>query len=178
VARATALATALGVNLGVAVWVVAAALGLAAAVQASQTLFDVLRLAGAAYLILLGIRSLVGSRAPIPADATVQPAHQSSGQRANAFRQGLASNLLNPKMALLFTSLLPQFIERGTDPLPGLLMLGAVFNVLGVVWLTAFALVVARSRHALARPRVRRVQEWLTGGVLIGLGVRVALERR
>jgi threonine/homoserine/homoserine lactone efflux protein len=81
-------------------------------------------------------------------------------------------------MAIVFTSLLPQFIDRGADPLLGLLLLGAIFNALGLIWLTGFALAVARSRSALARPRVRGFQERLTGTVLIGLGVRVAIERR
>ena len=175
--RATALATAVGVNTGVAVWALAAALGLAAAVQASQTLFDAVRLAGAAYLILLGIRSLLASRRAgetYPSNDSADPPRP----RGAAFRQGLTTNLLNPKMAVLFTSLLPQFIGRGGNPLPELLLLGAIFNALGLIWLTGFALVVARSRSALARPKVRRFQERLTGSVLIGLGVRVAIERR
>ena len=176
--RATALATALGVNLGVAVWVLAAALGLAAVVQSSQTVFDAVRLAGAAYLVVLGVRSLLGSRHSRSSDAIDAADRRFADRRRPAFRQGLTSNLLNPKMAVLFTSLLPQFIDRGADPLGGLLLLGAIFNLLGLIWLTAFALAVARFRTALARPRVRRVQEWLTGCVLIALGIRVAIERR
>jgi threonine/homoserine/homoserine lactone efflux protein len=175
--RATALATALGVNAGVATWVLIAALGLAAVVQESQTLFDAVRLAGAGYLIALGIKSLLASRRshePQPS-ATVS---QAGGGHGAAFRQGLTTNLLNPKMAVLFTSLLPQFLGRGADPLASQRLLGAIFNALGLIWLTGFAVAVARSRRALSNPRVQRLRERLTGTVLIALGVRIALERR
>ena len=174
--RASALATALGVNTGIAVWVLAAAFGLAAVVQASQTLFDAVRLAGAGYLIALGIKSLLASRRPGPTEPTIEP--NDAAAHGTAFRQGLTTNLLNPKMAVLFTSLLPQFIARGADPLPALLLLGAIFNALGLIWLTGFAVAVARSRTALSTPRVRRIQERLTATVLIALGIRIALERR
>jgi threonine/homoserine/homoserine lactone efflux protein len=176
--REPALATALGVNLGVAIWALAAALGLAAAVKASQTLFDAVRLAGAVYLVLLGLRAVLNARGSTPSDGIGPSNHDLVDRRASAFRQGLMTNLLNPKMALFFTSLLPQFVDRGGNPLAGLLTLGAVFNLLGLVWLTGLALVVARSRVTLARPRIRRLQERLTGTVLIGLGVRIALDRR
>lgn len=174
--RASALATALGVNTGVAVWVLAAALGLAAVVQASQALFDAVRLAGAGYLIAVGVKSLLASRRPGRTEASTGLG-EAAGRRG-AFRQGLTTNLLNPKMAVLFTSLLPQFIARGADPLPALLLLGAIFNALGLIWLTCFALAVARSRSALSTARVRRLQERLTGTALIAVGVRIALERR
>jgi threonine/homoserine/homoserine lactone efflux protein len=168
--RAAAVATAFGVNTGVAVWALAAACGLAAAIQASATLFDIVRLGGAAYLIALGIRSLIGSASA--EDPDLPPA------RSGPFRQGVMSNLLNPKMAVLFTSLLPQFVDPRAAALPQFLFLGVVFNVLGVIWLVSFALVVARSRSVLSRPRVRRIQERITGTVLVALGTRVALDRR
>jgi threonine/homoserine/homoserine lactone efflux protein len=176
--REPALATALGVNLGVAVWALGAALGLAAAVKASQTLFDAVRLAGAAYLVLLGPRSVLNARRPFASDEVGASDHAPANRRASALRQGLMTNLLNPKMALFFTSLLPQFVDRGGDPLAGLLTLGAVFNLLGLVWLTGLALVVGRSRVTLTRPWIHRLQERLTGTVLIGLGIRIALDGR
>ena len=171
--RSAAVATALGVNLGVTVWVVAAAVGLAAVVQASATLFTVIKLAGAAYLFALGLRAIIASYLGEQDDSA-----QGHGHSRSPFRQGVTSNLLNPKMAVLFTSLLPQFVDRAGNPLPALVLLGLVFNVLGLIWLVGFALAVARSRAALARPAVRRWQQRVTGTVLVGLGIRVALERR
>jgi len=159
-----ALSTAAGVNTGIAVWTLAAALGLAAVVAASAAAFAVLKLAGAAYLVYLGCRAILRRGA-------VEPVRLAT---ARQFRQGLVSNLLNPKIAVFFTSLLPQF----GSSLGQLLLLGALFNLLGVVWLTLFALAAARGRRVLARPRVRAALDWVSGIVLLALGVRLATERR
>jgi threonine/homoserine/homoserine lactone efflux protein len=96
----------------------------------------------------------------------------------SAFRQGLTSNALNPKIAVFFTSLLPQFLSHGSSTLLGLLALGALFNLLGVVWLAAYAIAAARGRAMLQRPRVKAFTDYLSGTVLVVLGVRLAFERR
>jgi threonine/homoserine/homoserine lactone efflux protein len=147
--RRQALATAFGINLGITVWTVAAALGVAAAVQASAGAFAVIKFAGALYLIYLGAQALRRARRAHRETPLVGSALGTAG----AFRQGLVSNLLNPKIAVFFTSLLPQFVDHGT--LPALLVLGALFNAMGVLWLTSYALLAAH-----------------------GLGLRLALERR
>jgi threonine/homoserine/homoserine lactone efflux protein len=95
-----------------------------------------------------------------------------------AFRQGLLSNLGNPKMAVFFTSLLPQFASGGATPFASLLSLGVLFSVLTLVWLSAYAAAVARAGHVLGRPSVRRAVEAATGTVLVALGLRVASETR
>jgi threonine/homoserine/homoserine lactone efflux protein len=169
--RRDALLTAFGVNLGILFWAVAAALGLAAVVAASATAFAAIKLAGAVYLVYLGLRALRSSPTKAPA---VDRAHAPARV---AFRQGLVSNLLNPKIAVFFTSLLPQF--AGAHPsASGLLVLGLLFNALGVAWLTVFALLAARGGDVLRRPAVRRALDRVSGIVLIGLGARLALERR
>jgi RhtB (resistance to homoserine/threonine) family protein len=166
--RRAALATATGINVGIAFWSLAAALGLAAVVAASAEAFTAVKLVGAAYLVWLGIQAL-RSRGERPAAAA-------TGTRG-AFRQGLVSNLLNPKIAVFFTSLLPQFV--GPDAgVAGLLLLGALFNAMGVAWLCAYGLLVARGRDVFARPRVRRTIDRVSGAVLVGLGVRLAFEER
>lgn len=169
--RRQALATALGVNAGVAAWTVAAAFGLAAVVQASAAAFNTIKLAGALYLVYLGVQSFRRARR----GQAETPLAASPLGSAGAFRQGLVTNLLNPKIAVFFTSLLPQFVDHGT--LPALLLLGALFNVLGLVWLTSYALLAARGRVFLQRPRVKRALDCLSGFVLVGLGVRLSLER-
>jgi threonine/homoserine/homoserine lactone efflux protein len=172
--RAAGLATAAGVALGQAVWALAAAVGIAALVQASQTAFTALRLAGAAYLVFLGVQSLLAAirgraRDPAaPAGGGLPP--------AVALRQGLASNLANPKMAAFFTSLLPQFVV-GPSFAP-LFALGLVLCALTLVWLAAYAFAVARAGRLLRRPRVRRALEAVTGAVLVALGLRIATDRR
>ena len=171
--RRQALATAFGVNAGIAAWTVAAALGVAAVVQASAAAFAVLKLAGAIYLVYLGVRALRSARRRGRAET---PAAAAPLRTAGAFRQGLVSNLLNPKIAVFFTSLLPQFVGHGT--LPALLALGALFNAMGILWLTGYALLAARGRVFLQRPRVQAGLDYLSGVVLVGLGLRLALERR
>jgi RhtB (resistance to homoserine/threonine) family protein len=171
-----AIATALGVNAGVAVWALTTALGLAAVVRSSPALFNAIRVLGAAYLVYLGVQALVASRRA-GADPAPKPEAARVLSRPAAFRQGLLGNLLNPKIAVLFTSLLPQFV--GPDASAGaLLVLGAVFNAMGLVWLLTYASLAARGRTLLRRPRVKAFLDRLSGLVLVGLGVRLAFERR
>jgi threonine/homoserine/homoserine lactone efflux protein len=174
--RTPALATAAGIDAGIAVWTLAAALGLAAVIAASAPAFAVVKLAGAVYLIYLGARTLVASRR---GHARPEEARRTAALgRGTAFRQGLASNLLNPKIAVFFTSLLPQFVDGRTAAAADLLVLGAVFNVLTAAWLAAYAVVASRGRDVLGRPRVKRALDRVTGVVLVGLGARLALEHR
>jgi len=165
--RRAARATALGVNLGIFLWTLAAALGLAAVIAAYAVAFAAIKLLGAAYLVYLGLRTLLRSHERV----AVAPG-------GNAFRQGLASNLLNPKIAVFFTSLLPQFVDADQARPVDLLLLGLLFNAIGVVWLLAYAELASRGRDILRRPRVRRALDRISGVALVGLGVRLAFERR
>jgi threonine/homoserine/homoserine lactone efflux protein len=167
--RRAALETAVGVNAGLLVWAVAAALGIAALLQASEPAFDAVRLAGAAYLAWLGLRAL-------RAAWRGSPAAHAPVREASPFRQGLLCNLLNPKVALVFTTLIPQFVGAGGG-LPDTLLLAGVFIAMGLVWLTGYALLVARVGRLLRRPAVRRALSAVTGVVLVAFGVRVAAER-
>jgi RhtB (resistance to homoserine/threonine) family protein len=172
--RRAAVETALGINLGIFFWVMAASLGLAAIVATSAEAFAVIKLAGALYLVYLGVQAFRSAHAHRRADElTVRPAP--SGRQA--LRQGLVSNLLNPKIAVFFTSLLPQFV--GADGSAGeLLLLGLLFNAMGICWLLLYAAAAARGRDVLVRPRVKRALDRVTGIVLIGLGARLAFEKR
>ena len=176
--RRSGLLTAAGVASGQFVWTVATSAGLAALLVASEPVFTALKLAGAAYLIFLGGQALSAAlrpRARRPGATTVLP-HRLG--RVAAYRQGAVSNLGNPKMAVFFSSLLPQFITPGRASFATLLTLGLLFNVMTLTWLTGYALVVARVGDLLRRDRVRRSMEAVTGLVLVGLGVRLATERR
>ena len=172
--RRHALATAFGINLGIAFWTVAAALGLSAVIAASAAAFTVVKLVGAAYLVYLGLQALRASRS---GHVPVEMPRAALSVRA-ALRQGLVSNLLNPKIAVFFTSLLPQFVDRHGAAASRLLILGALFNVLGIVWLINYATIAARGRNLLTRPRVKRTLDRLSGIVLIGLGARLTFESR
>ena len=171
--RRAALATAVGVNAGLCVWAIAAALGIAALLHASAPAFTVLKLAGAAYLVLLGLRALADAWRGTPDAAAPRPRRKTS-----PLRQGLLTNLLNPKIALVFTTLIPQFVEPGDPVVAQTLLLAAVFIGMGLVWLTSYALLVAKVGEVLKRSVVRRLLSALTGTVLTALGLRLALERR
>jgi threonine/homoserine/homoserine lactone efflux protein len=170
--------TALGVSSGQAVWTVAAAVGLSALLQASEPAFVAVKLAGAAYLIYLGAQSLV--RAARRRPTTLRPSSRRSEAlpAKAAFRQGLLSNLGNPKMAVFFTSLLPQFTPAGSASFVVLLGLGFTFCMLTLLWLSGYAVAVAKASAVLLRPRVRRALDAMTGAVLVALGLRVATEPR
>ena len=158
--------TAAGVALGQLVWALSASAGLAALLRASEPAFLALRLAGAAYLLYLGgsaIRSALVRK---------QPSRELPRRRIAPLLQGVLSNLGNPKMAVFFTSLLPQFAPGGG--FWSLFALGAVFCTMTLVWLSAYALAVAKAGALLRRSRLRRGLEAATGAVLVAVGLRVA----
>lgn len=174
--RRAALETAVGINAGLLMWALAAALGVAAILHASASAFTVLKLAGAAYLVWLGVRAL--RDAWRGASTPLGSAGYQSGRVRSAFRQGLLSNLLNPKIALVFTTLIPQFVEPGDPAVAQTILLAAIFIGMGLVWLTSYALLVAQVGELLRRPVVRRALNATIGTVLTAFGVRLALERR
>ena len=166
--RRDGVGTALGVSTGQAIWALSAAAGLAALLHASEPAFVALRIAGAAYLVYLGAQALWSAlRGASSAHA------MSVGRRRRPFRQGLLSNLGNPKMAVFFTSLLPQF----GNSFAALLALGIVFCAMTLAWLCAYAYAVARAGDFLRRSRVRRALDAVTGTVLFAFGLRLAAER-
>jgi len=167
--RCGGIATAAGVVSGQLVWALAASAGLSAVLLASAPLFMAIRIAGAAYLVLLGVQALV---------AAIHGAHRDDAdaaprRRRAPYRQGVLSNLGNPKMAVFFTSLLPQF----GSSFAAMLALGLVFATLTLVWLSAYAVAVAKATNFLQRSWVRRALDAVTGLVLVALGLRVATER-
>jgi threonine/homoserine/homoserine lactone efflux protein len=158
---------------GLLVHGVALAAGLSALLVASATAYTVVKLAGAAYIVYLGVQALLASRNP-PTGAP--PAALAAPRRA--FLQGLVSTVLNPKPALFFLTFVPQFVDRDAPVLPQLLTVTAIHVIVGLVWLSAYARLVDRTRGLLAAPRVKAWLERTTGAVLIAFGLRVAVERR
>ena len=170
--RLNGLCTAAGVSVGQCAWAVATSAGLAALLVASEPAFVALRLFGAAYLVLLGVQALRAAIGRRPSAMTRGGSR--AGRPAVGFRQGLVSNLGNPKMAVFFPSLLPQFAHS----FAALLTLGLVFAAMTLLWLSAYAVVVARAGDLLLRPRVRRTIDAVVGVVLVVFGVRLASEAR
>jgi threonine/homoserine/homoserine lactone efflux protein len=175
--RRAGVLTALGVSTGQAVWTLAASAGITALLLASEPAFLAVKLAGAVYLVSLGGQMLV--RALRRTGARAQVVRASSGLTpATAYRQGVVSNLGNPKMAVFFTSLLPQFAPESGPRFAAFLALGLCFCAMTAAWLIAYASAVARARDVFQRPRIRRFVDGLTGAVLMALGLRLAAAER
>lgn len=177
--RRAALETAVGVIVGLLVWALAAAFGIAAILEASSSAFTVLKIAGAAYLIFLGVTALRdawrgGALHAAPGDAPADAA----GRVSSPFRQGLLSNLLNPKSAIVFTTLIPQFLAPGDAAVARTVFLATVFISMAFVWFIFYALLVAQVGAVLRRPLVRRTLNAIVGTALTAFGVRLAVERR
>lgn len=166
--RPAAFRTILGIAVGLFGWALATAVGVAAVLAASATVFTALKIAGGVYLAYLGIRTLLTLRRngeiPEPKEANL----------GSPFRQGLVTNLLNPKLAVFFTTLLPQFISEDDPYVAKSILLAALFVAIGLTWLVVYGLVVG----AVARSRgFRRVVEAVTGVVLTALGLRLVVDR-
>jgi threonine/homoserine/homoserine lactone efflux protein len=203
--RRAALLTALGTVTGLLVWMAASAVGIVAVLRTSAVVFTVVKLCGAAYLLILGAQALLAARRSAAtrqtadgpathgpsADGPVMrgPATGAARRRLRGrrlprlltgppWRQGLLCNLLNPKIAVLFTSLIPQFVAPGQSaPLQAAILAG-IFVAITLVWLTGYALAASAAQQVLRRSRVQRMMRAITGTALVGLGVRLAVETR
>ena len=175
--RRAGVFTGLGVAVGQIIWVVATSLGLVALILASAPVFRAIKLLGAAYLFYLGFQSLRAAirhrsspRAPLTPDGRAPAA------AFTAFRQGVINNLANPKMAIFFASVLPQFAPKGQGMLSALVLLGLVFATLTFLWLTLYSVVIARAGAFARASRARRLLDGAAGAALIGLGLKIAVE--
>jgi threonine/homoserine/homoserine lactone efflux protein len=176
-ARRGGVFTAAGVATGQAIWAVFAGVGIAALLEAVQPAYLAIRIAGASYLIYLGLHALIGAFRTRSGRAPAARATSRGIGAAPAYRQGLLSDLANPKMVVFFVSLLPQF--TGGDPsFAPYLVLGFIFSLLTFVWLTGYAIAVAKAGDVLRRPRIRRAVDAITGLVLVAFGLRLASEPR
>jgi RhtB (resistance to homoserine/threonine) family protein len=172
--RRAGLLTVLGIGSGLFIHATLSALGLSVILVRSARAFEIVKIAGALYLVWLGLQALrtAARGAPVrEADAAPVGAHRS-------YVEGLLTNVLNPKVAIFYLAFLPQFIGPDDPVLAKSLLLAAIHFAEGLVWLSLVALFVARIRRVLARPRVQRGLEAVTGLVFIAFGVKLALARR
>jgi threonine/homoserine/homoserine lactone efflux protein len=175
--RKAGLFTALGVSLGLTIWALATSVGLVALLIASEPVFLAVKYVGAAYLIFLGAQALWAALVGRDIADGETVARTRLAPHA-ALRQGLISDLSNPKIAAFFSSLLPQFVPAGDTSIAALFALGVVFSLMTLAWLAAYAILVARAGDVLRRAGIRRALEGLMGAVLVALGVRLASESR
>ncbi|MGC5563497.1 LysE family translocator [Streptomyces sp. FR-108] len=173
--RRSGLLTVLGNETGVFVWGVVAAFGLTALLTASEVAYDAMRVVGAVVLVVFGVQTLWHAR-------HTRGAMDDGGTRAEArsgwaaYRTGLLINLANPKAAIFAMSFLPQFVPRGAPQLPAMVGLAALWAVYEVGYYSVYVWFVGRMRTVLSRASVRRRLEQVSGGVLLLLGVRLALD--
>ena len=149
--RSAGLVTSLGTCTGLLVHAIGAALGLSAILATSAGAFTVVKLAGAGYLVYLGVRSIRHAGDTHDANAA-----GSGGGWVSAYRQGVLTNVLNPKVAIFFLSLLPQFVAPGDGATARILLLAGVFVGMGIAWLSGYTLALSMIRGIFARPAVRR----------------------
>jgi threonine/homoserine/homoserine lactone efflux protein len=170
--RRAGLATVRGLTTGMAVHIVAAAVGLSALLASSSQLFGWVKVVGGAYLVLLGVTALVRTRRRRPGGEV--PARRVGG---SPFRDGLLSMTLNPKAAVFFVAVVPQFVSPGPGASARVALLLLIYGALTVVFWLGFVLLLQRAREQVRRPVVRRWMERVTGCALVGLGVRLAVPR-
>ncbi len=172
--RGGGIATAFGVATGQLIWAIATSLGVAAALATSETVFSAIKLAGAGFLMFLGLQSLHAACRPSKRPSTngVAPASRLSPRKG--FLQGVISNLGNPKMAAFFASLLPQFIPQGETAFFASAVLGLIFCSMTFLWLTTYAVFVEKARALLRKTNVRRTLEGITGLTMLALGLKIA----
>jgi len=167
--------TAAGVVAGQALWVVASSVGVATLLAASEPVFQAIKWLGALYLVWLGVGALRAAwRGHVAPDSTGTAASANRLTARAAFRQGMLSDLGNPKMAVFFTSLLPQF----AGDFASLVAHGLVFCALTLLWLAGYAVAIALAGDYVRRRSVWRTIEAITGAALVALGLRLASEQR
>jgi threonine/homoserine/homoserine lactone efflux protein len=165
--------TGLGVGTGALVWGVGAAVGISALLTASTVAYNGLRVAGAAYLVWLGLRLLLSARRP--GNAFETGAGPAPASLWRSWRQGLLTNLLNPKIGAFYMAVLPQFLPNEGSPLLAGLLMALVHDVEGMLWFSAIILGARKMGSWMSRPRPRQIVDAVTGVTLVGFGARLAL---
>jgi threonine/homoserine/homoserine lactone efflux protein len=180
----------LGISTGLFGHATLSALGLSVILVRSAAAFEIVKLAGAGYLVYLGGRSIWSALRRKPGHSGLgpdmesnqppyglQPSLATAGARKSYF-EGLTTNLLNPKVAIFYLAFLPQFIHPGEAVLAKSLLLAGIHFILGIIWLSLVTLFLGKMRRWITHPRTQRVLESVTGVILIGFGLRLAVERR
>ncbi len=175
--RGSGMAATLGNETGILLWGLAAAFGLSALLVASQLAYDVMRVAGAVVLVVMGAQALWQARKGGPATGLEAEGTAVPGRRA-PYLAGLGTCLANPKAAVFAMSFLPQFVAPGQNVPVTLATLAVVWVLVDLAWYALLIWTVAKAKAVLGRPAVRRRLEQISGVVLIGLGVRLAVESR
>ncbi|UPG65314.1 LysE family translocator [Metabacillus endolithicus] len=171
--RKDGFSMALGITTGSFVHTFAAAFGLSAILLQSAVAFEIVKYVGAFYLIYLGISSFISRKKKDPAAENQQNAQM----KKSAFKQGLISNVLNPKVAMFFLTFLPQFIQTGENATQQLIIMGVIYTLLSISWFFIYVFFINYLREWLLSPKVQIIMDNFTGLVLIGFGLKLALDK-
>lgn len=167
--------TSLGVCSGLFIHATLSAVGISLILVQTAWAFTLLKWAGAAYLVWLGLSSLFQAARRAPGLSITATGNSAPSRLGQPFREGLLSNVLNPKTALFYMAFLPQFIDPAGSALGQSMVLAGMHFVMAMAWQCGLALVVARGRGFVMKPRLLRLMHGLTGGVFVALGARLAI---
>lgn len=170
--RKDGFSMALGITTGSFVHTFAAAFGLSAILLQSAVAFEIVKYVGAFYLIYLGISSFISRKKKDPAAE-----QQNAQMKKSAFKQGLISNVINPKVAMFFLTFLPQFIQTGENATQQLIIMGVIYTLLSISWFFIYVFFINYIREWLLSPKVQIIMDKATGLVLIGFGLKLALDK-
>ncbi|MGJ3195455.1 LysE family translocator [Peribacillus frigoritolerans] len=154
----------------------AAVFGLSAIIVKSALLFSIFKYVGAVYLVYLGFKTLWGLRNKQVA-AAAETTVKSKYENKSCFKQGFLTNLLNPKVAVFFLTFLPQFVNPGNDTFLPFLIMGMTYTVLTALWFVFYIYLLNQISAFMKKPRTQAIFEGITGTVLIGFGIKLALEK-
>jgi RhtB (resistance to homoserine/threonine) family protein len=170
------LKTALGTCCALLIHTSAAVLGLSAIIVKSAFLFSVFKYVGAVYLIYLGIKSLWSLKKKKEV-ASLEGNTKSQLKNTSCFKQGFLSNILNPKVAVFFLTFLPQFVDPGSNAFLQFLVMGITYTVLTAIWFLLYIYLINQISAFMKRPKAQNIIEGITGSILIGFGIKLALEK-
>ncbi|UOQ91914.1 LysE family translocator [Halobacillus shinanisalinarum] len=176
VGRIGGLKTALGICCAILIHTSAAVLGLSAIIMKSALLFSVFKYVGAVYLIYLGVKTLWYLRKKEEA-ASVEMNTKSQFKNTSCFKQGFLTNILNPKVAVFFLTFFPQFVDSGSNTFLPFLIMGITFTVLTAIWFLLYVYLINQISAFMKEPKAQYIIEGITGTILIGFGIKLALEK-
>jgi RhtB (resistance to homoserine/threonine) family protein len=168
--------TALGTCCALLIHTSAAVLGLSAIVVKSAYLFSVFKYVGAVYLVYLGVKTLWSLKKKKEA-ASIEIDTKSKFTNKSCFKQGFLTNILNPKVAVFFLTFLPQFVDAGSDTFIPFLIMGITYTVLTAVWFLLYVNLINQISAFMKKPKAHNIIEGITGTILIGFGIKLALEK-
>ena len=170
------LKTALGTCCALLIHTSAAVLGLSTIIVKSALLFSIFKYVGAVYLIYLGVKTLWSLKKKEEA-ATVEVNTKKQLENTSCFKQGFITNILNPKVAVFFLTFLPQFVESGSNTFIPFLIMGITYTVLTAVWCLLYISLINQISAFMKKPKTQNIIEGITGTILIGFGIKLALEK-